>query len=689
MTANLATTQERPKWKNYSLDGILFSLAIGIYLITRLVALEDFPIYFFADEAVHSNLAENLVSNGFRYQDQLLPAYFPIGASYGLNSITVYLNIIPVLLFGKSIFVARATAVLISILGAVAVSLILRNIFKLPYWWVATLIISITPTWFLHSRTAFENVMVASFYACFLYFYLSYRKISAKYLFAAIIFGAFTFYSHGLGQFLIAITSILFLFSDLQYHWTNRKIILLGLILIMILLIPYIRFLSSGSTILTDQMRMRGSYWINSDYTAGEKIIQFGREYLFAFNPNYWFNPQPEHDLVRHLMKGYGHLFLPGLVFLIWGGVVGVKNIREPAYRNVLLALIASPFGAALTQITILRTIWSIIPITVLTGVGLIRFLKILETHRISRKLLASVTYATLALMNFYMLWDALNNGPLWFKDYTLYGMQYGAGQVFGELIPEILEEGGYEKIDVTPTWANGTDQFVQFFLEPDQRARVSMNSVDAYLNKKIPFGEGQLLVLTNEELVRARESQKITTLMIDRLIEYPDGSPGFVAVTFEYVENIDDILRVEREARKALVEESTSLNGIDLLVRHSLHDMGNLEAIFDNDHFTLLRGLEANPFILELNFSSPLDIYGFQADFANMDFTITAMLESSMGDYAEYSETFRGIPGDPHIEMLFENPPASVDRVRIEIFSHTHGESAHIHIRELELLWR
>jgi hypothetical protein len=267
--------------------------------------------------------------------------------------------------------------------------------------------------------------------------------------------------------------------------------------------------------------------------------------------------------------------------------------------------------------------------------------------------------------------------------------MQYGAGQIFGELVPEILQEGGYEKIVVSPTWANGTDQFVQFFLEPDQRARVSMNSIDAYLNQKIPLGEEQLLIVTNEEYVRARESQKITTLNIDRMIEYPDGSPGFLAVTFEYVENIDDILRAEREARKELVEENISLNGINLVVRHSLQDMGNIEAIFDNNHFTLLRGLEANPFILELDFSSPLDIYGFQADFANMDFTITAMLESSMGDYAEYSETFRGIPGDPHIEMLFENPPESLDRIRLEIFSHTHGESAHIHIRELELLWR
>lgn len=83
---------------------ILFGLALLIYLITRLIGLSDYPIYFFTDEALHAILADSLVENGFRYQGQLLPTYLPFGSSFGLNSVSVYLQVIPYLLFGKSVF---------------------------------------------------------------------------------------------------------------------------------------------------------------------------------------------------------------------------------------------------------------------------------------------------------------------------------------------------------------------------------------------------------------------------------------------------------------------------------------------------------------------------------------------------------------------------------------------------------
>jgi hypothetical protein len=41
----------------------------------------------------------------------------------------------------------------------------------------------------------------------------------------------------------------------------------------------------------------------------------------------------------------------------------------------------------------------------------------------------------------------------------------------------------------------------------------------------------------------------------------------------------------------------------------------------------------------------------------------------------------------DPFIHMNFENPPPQVVRVRLEIFNPLSGESANIHIRELEIL--
>jgi hypothetical protein len=115
--------------------------------------------------------------------------------------------------------------------------------------------------------------------------------------------------------------------------------------------------------------------------------------------------------------------------------------------------------------------------------------------------------------------------------------------------------------------------------------------------------------------------------------------------------------------------------------------DMGTPELIFDGDSFTLIRGLEANPFILDIQFGHPLVIRGLSAEFANMDFSITANLYATSGqDTYKYNATWRGLSGDPHVEMRFDPPPSQVERIRIEILSHTHGERAHIHIRELAL---
>ena len=55
----------------------LFTLSIAIYAITRLIRLEEFPIYFFTDEAVQTNLAADFIRDDFRnYGGVLFPTYF-------------------------------------------------------------------------------------------------------------------------------------------------------------------------------------------------------------------------------------------------------------------------------------------------------------------------------------------------------------------------------------------------------------------------------------------------------------------------------------------------------------------------------------------------------------------------------------------------------------------------------------
>ena len=95
------------------------------------------------------------------------------------------------------------TSVLLTITAVAAVGLILRNAFHKRPWWAGTLLLSITPAWFLHSRTAFETILFASIYTWFLYFYLRYRQGAVKFAFPALVFAGFAFYSYSGGQIVI------------------------------------------------------------------------------------------------------------------------------------------------------------------------------------------------------------------------------------------------------------------------------------------------------------------------------------------------------------------------------------------------------------------------------------------------------------------------------------------------------
>ncbi len=670
-----------------SLPSVLFFLAVLVYLASRLVGLERFPVYFFTDEAIHTILAEELVANHYRFNGVFLPTYFPLGASFGLNSLSVYLQVIPFLLFGKSVFVTRAVSVLVTLLGAVAVGLILKDFFKSRYWWVGILVLSITPTWFLHSRTAFENMELASFYVLFLYFYLSYRLRSSKWLFLAIFSGALVFYSHGLGQFLMAFTAAVLVLVDLPYHWSQRKLLVWGGLFAVLLALPYLRFSIASGGIFEEQMRMRGSYWLNNDLSLAQKLLQFSREYLTGLNPGYWFAADTPRDLIRHQMKGYGHLSIVTLPFLTCGLWLAIRNLRLPAYRTVLVAMLASPFGAALAQVAILRVIWFVIPAAILTTLGITQLLTWLEKKRLSQSVLAISLFLILAGFNTYMLNDALKNGPAWYHDYSLYGLQYGARQVFGDAIPRILDANPDAQVVVTPTWANGTDNFVRFFLTPTQQARTKLDSIEAYLYERLPVDENLYVILTEPEYEVAIASPKFARVNPVTTLPYPDGTTGFYIVNLEYSVQADDIFAAEKLARSQPIQDQVMVDGQLVQILYSQIDMGQPEAIFDGDTFTLMRGLEANPFMIDLEFPTGRTISQVSADFANMDFSLKVELFAQDGSSVVYEETYRGLPGDPHVDLVLNRGPQLVTRLRLEILSLNGGVQPHIHIREIKLI--
>lgn len=681
---------------------ILFILSLAVYLFTRLWQIDRFPINFFADEATFTLLAQDLLTRGLRDgRGVFLPVYFEVAANRWTPVLAVYSHLPALVMFGKSIVATRAASALVTLLVPLAVSLALRFVFRARYWWAAALVVAVVPTWFLHSRTAFEWLTMASCYAGFILFYLLYRVRSPRFLYAAILFGAAAFYNHASGQLVMAASVLLLGLSDLRYHLKNWRTILLGLLLAAFLAIPFLRLQAAQPDAMVKHLRVINSYWFQ-DIALVDKLQRFAGTYLYGLSPNYWFFPN-SHDLERHRMQGYGNLGWLLLPTVLAGLVVCGRRIRSAPHRAVLLAVIAAPAGAATAEVAITRMMALIPPICLIAGLGLDWLLeKAGEAIQSARaraggpgwttqavyRALAVVMLCVMSGASLWMLRDALTNGPTWFTDYTMYGMQYGARELFAEAIPRYLKQNPTATLVVSPNWANGTDTFVRFFLPPNQQfSRVQMHDIRYYIERRRELTPDIVLVAPANEYIQAKTNPRFSRVEVKQMIPYPNGSPGFYFFTLAYADNVDQILERERQERARPVVETLELGGQRVQISHSQFDMGQLRDVFDGDSFSLARGLEANPLVFDFTFSQPRLLSGLNVSMGTMEYKITASLYAdSASQPVVYEQTSPTSRSDPIADFIFDRGPATIARLRLEILHLNVGEEVHIHVREIVL---
>ncbi len=665
----------------------LFAAALAVYLAIRLIGLAHFPIYFFTDEAIQTVTAADLIHNQFRGPEgEFLPTFFKNGGQYNL-SLSVYLQVLPTLLFGKSIFVTRAVPVLISLLAALSIGLALKNVFGSRSAWAGALLLAVTPVWFLHSRTAFETVLAVSFYAGFLYCYLLYRQGKAGYLYAAVVFAALAFYSYSPGQVVIALTAVLLFFSDISYHWQQRKTVLRGGFLALALAIPYLRFQINHPGETLRHLTILDSYWIQ-DGPFGEKLARYAREYLSGINPLYWYDPTPD-GLVRHIMKGYSRLWLPGLPFVVCGFALAVARIRKPEYRAVLAALLAAPAGGALVGLGITRMLFMVVPAALLGGIG---FSTVLEwlAKRIRQPSLRERLFLGFSLVVFFamsaaggfMLRDALVNGPTWYDDYGLGGMQYGGSSLF-TAVRAYRAENPRARILLSPSWANGTDVIARFFF--DDPLPFTLGSVAGHLSGYIPIEADEVFILLPEELDQVRASEKFKTIEIADTVNYPNGQPGFYFTRLAYVDNAEAVFAQERSRRHQLKEETVVLlDGTEATVAYSALDIGVIKSAFDGNPNSLIRSSEANPFKINLTFSEARPLDGLQLRVGGVATRVTALVyEAGEGLPRSYSAEGEESPAPRELFLDFSET-RMINAIQIEILNSRDSEPAHVHLWEI-----
>jgi 4-amino-4-deoxy-L-arabinose transferase-like glycosyltransferase len=660
----------------------LFGSGLIIYLATRFIGLAQFPIYFFTDEAVQTMLASDLIRDGWRGGDGvLLPTFFVNGYQYNLG-VSVYLQVLPALLWARQIWITRGVSVLVTILAAVCVGLSVKKVFNKPYAWVAILFLSITPAWFLHSRTAFETSEAVAFYAGMIYFYMRYRADSPKSLIPAVIMAGLCFYAYAPAKMVVAVTAVLMALSDLRYHWQQRRTVLIAMGVAALVVAPFIRFNIIHPDANEQHLRQLSSYWIE-DYSLGEKLGMYFNSYVAGLNPLYWFLPN-DFDLNRHLMKNYGHILSITFPFVVLGLGIALRNFRTSAYRTLLIALLAAPSGAALVELGITRALFMVIPMALFAAIGLIAVLQWVERRwQVKRIFMALLLFIAMAGINVLMLEDALINGPTWYDDYGMSGMQYGGQQLFDSVKQYLKEKPGVHLI-VSPSWANGTDVVARFFFTDPMP--FDMGNIDTYITRKTPLDDNTVFLMIPEEYQRALDSDKFTNFRIDETLLYPNGSPGFYYVRLDYVKNIDQIFAEEETARKVLQEAKLDIYGTPAVVKYSYLDMGDISKIFDKDSQTLIRSMEANPMRIDIQFLQPVPISQLDLKIGGTPtFAKAELLDSNNKVLDDASLSVPSQPNPRTVILSFKNT-YQVTYLNLVVQTPNENEPAHVHLWDVAI---
>ncbi len=130
---------------------------------------------------------------------------------------------------------------------------------------------------------------------------------------------------------------------------------------------------------------------------------------------------------------------------------------------------------------------------------------------------------------------------------------------------------------------------------------------------------------------------------------------------------------------------EDVMLNDETIKMTYSSLDMGYAEDVFDGDTRTLIRGSQANPFVLDFVFPVSKPITGLVMDFGGMDFDLRVQVYGD-GDTEPvlFESEYRNQPPEPHVELDFSSAPALVSRIYIEIEQFNPPDEPHIHVREV-----
>jgi hypothetical protein len=264
--------------------------------------------------------------------------------------------------------------------------------------------------------------------------------------------------------------------------------------------------------------------------------------------------------------------------------------------------------------------------------------------------------------------------------------MQYGASQLFEREIPKYLSTHTSARIFVSPVWANGPENFVDFFIPDKFKQQIIFESGEGLFRKRYDFKPDDLVFLTAQEYEKIQNNPVFSYINVEKTIPYPDGTIGFYVIRLEYAKNYEELYRrVLIEERKPVLSKVKFLNQT-VQVWHSRLGYGDITAIFDGNPNTLVRGLSANPFTIKIVNEIPLTIQKISLTTGTMNFAVKTEIISTSNNGSPYllNNTFLKQGPDPTVIIPLADIQTMVNTITMEVTDLDKTDTAEIHIRDL-----
>ena len=374
---------------------IFLILIFLLFLVTRLYKISSIPSSVYWDEASIGYNAYSVLKTGRDEWGEFLPLHFRAFGEFKLP-VYIYSVMFVELVFGLTQFAVRLPAVIYGLLSVLGLYFLTKKITsnkKIAL--LSSFLFSLTPWFFIFSRTGYEAVAGLAVFIFAIYFLLlsfekNWKLIISIFLFISAIYSYNSF----------RILTPVFLIPGLIVFGFKTKrrgvsVLLISAVLFILSLLPIYKLYLQDSGLNRLQA-----------VAATQSVIN---NYLSHFSFNFLFIKGDSNP--RSQMPGSSELFLIDLPFLILGLIYIFKK-RSLKYFGILFALLVSFIPAAITKESphALRSILAAPTFAIISSLGIFSFLSFFKKYQ---------KYLLTAVISLYLIFF----GSYYYKFITKYNL--------------------------------------------------------------------------------------------------------------------------------------------------------------------------------------------------------------------------------------------------------------------------